>query len=244
MDIPAIQQQILHKAMISPTPQRYRDLRPEQTANDLYNYHLRSLCTQGLLHKATEGYTLTFSGKQFVEEKLPLGTLRPVADTFKVYAHAIIINKHNPRQVLSRQRLREPFYGDRGIHGVSVRRGETTFVAVQRHHQERLDILLNPEHSRLHGIVRKINTLPDGTLFSDMIHYLFICSDYQGDPQFIAPTARGISWRAITKAVKDEQGSPTPLVALATLLQHIAQNTLTPQTFIHDEEQPVLQASA
>lgn len=236
MQLHDIQKEILHKLMLSSENRRYRDLRVNDIENDLFNYHLKTLVQKGLVEKSAATYKLTRDGEFLVEEVLALGYLRPAADKFRLYAHAIILDCNHATRVISRQRLRKPFIGDRGIHGTSVKQGETCANALVRHYKYHLNIDLLPEKLILHGITRKIDLIDNQKVFGDRIHYIFVCNEFKGVPDFSLETAKGLEWRNIDEAIKDEEKSATQIKTLIQILKKIQDKSLKPETFLHTEE--------
>ena len=88
---------------------RYGELKPEDVANDLFNYHLQFLVKKCLVDKLGDGYKLSVSGVKHVADEYPLNPQGEVANLFKMNAITIISrNTKNGIEILNKVRGRSP----------------------------------------------------------------------------------------------------------------------------------------
>ena len=115
----------------------FTSMKPPETENDQYNYHLKHLIKQQLVQKEGSSYSLTVKGKKFISNLDVFGQMQQF---FKVSVALFVIrnNPDNPqaKQMLIQKRLRHPFYGD--IHGLAgkIRLGEKIIDCAKRKLEE------------------------------------------------------------------------------------------------------------
>lgn len=224
MDIHFIQEQILKKLIGSSEGLTYGQLRVRSIENDLFNYHLKVLVKQSLVEKREAKYTLSSKGKQFTEEVFPVGVIRPKADLFKLYSHGIVIRKDShDLQILNRKRTKQPFYGDKGILGESVRKGQDVKSALSVRLKSQAGVLVDPQDMKLAGVLRKITHDQDDTLFSDFIFNIFFCLDYTGKLDNSLDNGN-VFWVGIDEAIKNEESSGHPFPSLVKILKVLKNN--------------------
>jgi len=149
MKLQPIQIQILTKLRHAPSGLRYRDMRPAEVENDLYNYHLQHLAKQQLIAKEGEYYHLSSFGKEQLIEISPLAAQHETNHKFKLAALCLVFNQG---KVLYQIRGHHPFMGHKEIIGGSIMRGEPAIQAASRRLQEESG--LEAEFT-LFGLLRK-----------------------------------------------------------------------------------------
>lgn len=212
-------------------------LRLREIENDLFNYHLERLVKLGLVLKNDNGYKLSLKGMQLTEEKYPIGVIRHKADTFKLYSHGIVIRKDSKDlQILNRIRTKNPFYGDKGLIGASVRKGESSKKALQLRLKSQAGILVPLKQMKNVGTLRKINYVESGELFLDFIFNFYVCYGYEGDVDFSLDN-NNVLWQTIDQAIENELSSSTPIDYLELLLRKLKEDkTLSNFVPIYTEE--------
>jgi hypothetical protein len=228
MEIHYIQEKILKTLMLSKQPLRYGEIRLREVPNDLFNYHLQSLIKKELLIKDDGLYSLSGLGKRFVEEDLALGEKRLKAEKFRIYVHAIILADQK-KMIISRKRRRQPFMGDQGIHGISLRPGIAFTESIKNFYQENLNITVTDFH--LYAISRKIRWFK-GNVFSDTLHYIYVCKGYEGTPVFDSSTKQNFTWRKLDAAIQDERNTISPITSIIQILKLLKSGEITEQTFL------------
>ncbi len=79
----------------------------------------------GSVIKKDELYFLTDNGKKYVEDIQPLDPLGNISELFRVNVLCGVIRKNKGKiEILNQFRKRHPYYGDIGIIGGVVRKGE------------------------------------------------------------------------------------------------------------------------
>jgi hypothetical protein len=232
MEIHQLQEKILRRLMKSKQPLRYGEIRIRDIPNDQFNYHLQTLKKKGFIQKDEGKYALSKYGQKVVEEILALGEIRPKADKFRFYVHAIVVSKDG-RHVISRERKRHPFFGDRGIHGISIRHGIGIEQSIIEFYKSNLSIeIQNIQHC---GFARKTRIFED-KIFSDTLHYICVCDKFFNEPNFDKEKSHTLSWRKISSAIQDETNTQTPIKPLIQILKHIEKDTLASDIFLREEE--------
>ena len=165
--------------LLSALSLRYTEARPLDTPNDLYNYHLQFLVKKGLVKKEKNKYSLTAAGIKYVAETRPLSPSGIEPDRFKVNVWTIVFKKEKGKlMVLNQLRRRHPFYGETGIMGGSVKKGESIAMAAKRKLREETGLEAD---FKLVGVVRKMIFQNGNELFSDILFYVCISHTSSGD---------------------------------------------------------------
>jgi predicted transcriptional regulator len=216
-----IQDQILTNLLTASRSLRYSEIKPYNTNNDLYNYHLKELLKKGLVEKDDSNYRLSKKGWLYVESIKPLRRLGDTADRFKLYSLAILFKKDsNNALIWNRVRNRHPFYGDKGISGASVKNGETTKSALVRRLEVQTSLIVSEDVLNHALTIRKMNFLRDGDLFSDITYFIYIISEYKGE--LIERSEYGENmWVTLEDAIENEHNSKTQLKSLIEFLGEI-----------------------
>lgn len=226
MELHFIQEQIIKKLIGAETFAKYSELRVEGIENDLFNYHLQKLVALGFIDKSELGYRLSAEGTRLTEDTLPLGVIRQKADTFKLYSHGIVIRKDcNDLQILNRKRSKQPFYGDKGILGESVRKGQDVKTALSTRLLAQAGVLVDPKDMKFAGILRKITNDKEGNLFSDFIFYIHFCLDYTNELD-AALDDGNVFWVDIDQAIQNEKDSHHPFPSLIEILKELKLNPM------------------
>jgi 8-oxo-dGTP pyrophosphatase MutT (NUDIX family) len=174
---------------------RYRDMRPTDIENDLYNYHLRYLTRQGLVEKRAGKYRLNETGKKHLVELNPY----PESNRFKMAALCLVVADG---QVLYQERIRQPFAGQKGLIGGGIQRGEPAVAAAKRRLQEEAGL---KAHFTLLGLLRKMRFDSRDELYTDILFHVCIAQKTTGD--LIEENEFGKQfWLSISEASQLERG--------------------------------------
>jgi ADP-ribose pyrophosphatase YjhB (NUDIX family) len=216
-----IQKEILTR-LLSQKDARYRDLHPESVANDLFNYHLQFLVKKGLIKKSKNTYSLSDKGIRFVAEENPLGPTGKIADKFKLNVLTVLV-KHEGKKifVLNQLRKRQPSYGNIGVMGGTLKKGEKITDAAKRKLEEETG--LKAEFDFL-GVERRKILDKQGDAISDMFFY--ICLSEHSTGKLISKTLYGENmWVLIDEAILNELEQPAPILKIVNILQAIRAGT-------------------
>lgn len=219
MQLHYLQEQILKKLIGTKERALYSELRIQNIENDLFNYHLQKLVKLKLVDKTDDGYSLSLEGKRVTEDINPLGVIRDKADTFKLYSHGIVMNNSNGTlEILNRRRTKQPFFGDKGILGESVKKGQDVKSALSDRLLSQTGIIVDPTDMKLAGVIRKITYDQKGELFSDFIFYIFFCLKFNGELDQSLDN-NNVFWVSIDEAIQNEEHSQHPFPSLVKILK-------------------------
>lgn len=210
---------------------RYSDMRPTDTPNDLYNYHLKQLISKNLVTKTATGYQLASHG------------LRHVADVHHTSDQSNRLFKMNVITIVSRiidgqpmilnqVRTSNPSYGKVGVMGGTVVKGEPLLAAASRKLQEETGLAAE---FRLVGWERRCLYKHD-TLFSDVIFPLTYTDISTGEP---IDTDYGHNlWVPIEEAIRHEADPSDSITGIVTVLEAVQDGTIDElPMFFHETEQ-------
>jgi predicted transcriptional regulator len=233
MQLHTIQQKILINILTSENGLRYRDLKPENVENDLFNYHLQKLVENGLLCKEKYLYSLTEYGKYFIEEISPINPLGNVADRFKVAVLVCLLDTSTkPTKILYQIRKRQPLYGEKQIIGGPVKKGELLIEAAERKLMEETKLTANLVQV---GTIRKIRYVEKGNLFSDIFYHIFLSQDFKGNLEVKNEFGENY-WIGIDEAKQIEKTSSQGSKTLLKLYDRLQKDINFPLEYFFAEE--------
>lgn len=200
---------------------RYAQLKPAaDIPNDLYNYHLKKLVTDGLVEKSNNGYRLSPTGKRHVAD------VHHTSDQddrlFKFNVLLVVTRVINDKlHILNQRRTSQPSYGIIGIPGGTVLKSEPLLDGAHRKlHQE----------TGLDGTFTYVGTerriFYQGTsLFSDVLFPICLCENATGEP---LTTEFGENfWVTIDEAIINDSRQQDHIVSIPRVLQALANDTLS-----------------
>ncbi|QHN42618.1 NUDIX domain-containing protein [Candidatus Mycosynbacter amalyticus] len=209
---------------------RYAKLKPDaEIPNDLYNYHLRKLVSDGIVEKTHQGYTLSEQGR------------RHVADTHHTSDQGDRLFKYNVLLVVAREidgilhilnqrRTAQPSYGIVGIPGGTILKSEPLLEGAARKLMQ---------ETGLTGTFRYIGTerrifYRDAQLFSDVLFPFCLCTDASGEP---TSTEFGDNfWVPIDEALANDSRPNDHIDFIPKTLAALRDDTLeTLQGFYHEQ---------
>lgn len=213
-----IQRHILTKLLRSSEPMRYREMKPDDVENDLYNYHLQFLVKKGLVEKVESKYTLSDYGKKFVVEINPIDAKGQLQEKFKVNVLANLIKVEGSKiLVLNQIRKRHPFYGQHTTVGGNLHKGESITNAAARNLFEKTG--LTAEFT-LVGNVRRAIFESDKNVFNDMIFYICVSDKFEG--KLISENEYGENyWDTIENTIQKLSDFAVPFEPLINMFKDI-----------------------
>ncbi len=228
-----IKQQILTKLSLHKSL-RYSEIKPKETENDLFNYHLQHLVRIGLVQKENGRYSLSETGIKYVHSEQMLGIFHPVPDVFKLTVLMILFDPAKSA-VLAQKRGRKPHYGSWGIIGGVVHHGESIVKAASRVFSDETGLSAK---FRIIGIIRNVKIYKN-ELFSDSIFYICASDSFTG--QLKTETEHGVHrWIPITRAIANEENSPQRMSGLVDILNAIKDENSILIEFTHRDERTKL----
>lgn len=210
---------------------RYSDMRPADTPNDLYNYHLKQLLAKKLVIKNTAGYQLAPQGLQHVAD------VHHTSDQsnrlFKMNVITIVSRVIDGQlMILNQVRGSNPSYGKVGVMGGTVIKGEALLAAASRKLHEETGLT-----AELHlvGWERRL-LYKRGTLFSDVLFPITYTNLSDGEP---VDTEYGHNlWVPIEQAIQHETDPFDSITSIVTVLEAVRDGTISSlPMFFNETEQ-------
>lgn len=198
---------------------RYSDMRPSDTPNDLYNYHLKHLIKKGLVAKTTHGYHLTAEGQRHVADVHHTGDQSN--RLFKINVITIVSRRtSNGIEILNQVRGSQPSFGKVGVMGGTIVKGEPLLQAASRKLKDETGL---DATFRLIGHERRM-THEGGQLFSDVLFPICYADSHAG---ILIDTEYGHNfWVPIETAITNENDPHDSIASITTVLEAIATGAL------------------
>ncbi len=228
MNLPDTQNYIISK-LKNAGSLRYRDLKPEHTPNDLFNYHLQSLVSKNIVDKVTDGYTLSESGKAYVADVYH--TSDPQMNRlFKINVITIVSRVNDGAiEILSQRRNSQPSFGIVDVMGGTIVKGEDLLEGARRKLADETGLQAD---FRLLGIERR-RLYTEGELFSDVLFPICYADNHQGTP---VVTEYGENfWVLIDEAIKNATRPFDNIPSIITCLEAIRDGTLGSLALFYNE---------
>lgn len=238
MSLHIIQLHILSKVLASEKGIKFSEGKPPDIENDLYNYHLKQLLREGLIQKSSTLYTLSDEGKRLVGENMPLDPVGNRTELFRVNTLMIALRKNKGQlEVLDQQRKRHPYFGDRGVPGGGIKKGELATDAANR--KLKMETGLEGEFKVL-GILRRLRYTPDQKLVSDVIYHVCITEGPRGELQ--EDNFYGINrWVSIDEAIRLQEGFSQSSPKLQEIIRLLKTTAPKDIPFFFYEEKKVIE---
>ncbi|MFZ1301623.1 MAG: NUDIX hydrolase [Candidatus Microsaccharimonas sp.] len=219
MALPEIQNHIISK-LKNADVLRYRDLKPDNTANDLFNYHLKALTQKGFVQKNDAGYTLSESGQAYVADVYH--TSDPQLNRlFKINVITIVSRVVNGElEIATQRRNSQPSHGLVDVMGGTILKGEDLLAGATRKLKDETGLqatftLLGFEKRRLYK---------KGELFSDVLFPICYADAYSGE---LISTEFGENfWLPIEQAIKNSDRPFDNIQAIKPCLEAISNGTI------------------
>lgn len=228
MPSPSVQDYIIAKLKNADTL-RYRDLRPVETPNDLFNYHLKMLVTKGVVAKQPGGYSLSAKGHEYVADAYH--TSDQANRLFKVNVITIVSRVHDGQlEILTQERRSQPSFGLVGVMGGTILKGEMLTAGASRKLQQETGLAAT---FHLVGFERR-HLYKNNKLFSDVLFPICYADTYSGD--LLEETEFGRNyWEAIDQAIINDTRPFDSIPAIPKVLQAIKSGGIDTLPLFYDE---------
>ena len=209
---------------------RYSQLKPSsEVPNDLYNYHLKKLLSDGIVEKLDTGYRLSAQGKRHVADTHH--TSDQSDRLFKFNALLIVAKEIDGElYVLNQRRTSQPSYGIVGIPGGTILKSEPLLEGATRKLRQETGL---EGKFRYLGTERRI-LYKNEQLFSDVLFPFCLCRTPMGDPLM---TEFGENfWTPIDQAIRNDTRPDDRIEYIPKVLQALRDGTLEQlQGFYHEQ---------
>lgn len=208
---------------------RYRDLKPVDAPNDLFNYHLKRLITRQLIDKRPEGYSLSAKGREYVADVYH--TSDQANRLFKMNVITIVSRMHDGKlQILTQIRHSQPSYGQVGVMGGTIIKGESFVAGATR--KLRQETGLSAEF-QLVGFERR-QLYKSDKLFSDVLFPICYARESTGELREITEFGHNY-WEDIDQAIKNDTRLFDSIQAIPKVLKAIKEGAITTLPFFCEE---------
>lgn len=208
---------------------RYSRLRPVNTPNDLFNYHLKMLVSKSLVSKTARGYSLSKEGQKYVADIHH--TSDQSSRLFKINVITIVSRIQGDKtEILTQTRRSQPSYGMVGVMGGTILKGESFTEGARRKLKQETGL---DAEFKLVGIERR-RLYKDNELFSDVLFPICYASSSSGT--LLAATSFGENyWVPIKQAILNDSRPFDSIQAIPKVLEAIKNNSVTTLPFFCDE---------
>lgn len=208
---------------------RYRDLRPSDTPNDLFNYHLKMLISRKIVEKDTQGYRLSAKGHEYVADVFHSSD--QANRLFKLNVITIVSRMGNEGlEILTQERHSQPSYGHVGVMGGTILKGESFTEGAKRKLLQETGL---SAEFKLLGIERR-QLYKNNKLFSDVLFPICYADSYEGDLEEMTEFGRNY-WEKIDPAIINDTREFDSIQAVATVLKALRDDTIDSLPFFCDE---------
>lgn len=207
---------------------RYRDMRPDDMANDLYNYHLRALLRLDLVEKASQGYRLSASGRRYVADMHHTSDVHQ--RLFKINV-ILIVARTTPTgiEILNQHRTAQPSYGKIGVPGGTIVKGEPLLEGATRKLREETGLSATFRHICQE---RRMQYHED-ELFSDILFP--VCYADTASGKLVTTDYGEAFWCPIDQAIDHESDPHDSIESIRTVLAAIRDGSLETLPFSYRE---------
>jgi len=208
---------------------RYRDLRPEDTANDLFNYHLKMLIGRQLVEKTRDGYRLSDEGHKYVADIYH--TSDQANRLFKVNVITIVSRiERGEIQILTQLRRSQPSYGHVGVMGGTIMKGESFVEGACRKLRQESGL---SAYFRVVGLERR-QLIKSNQLFSDVLFPICYADNSTGILEKETEFGHNY-WEDIDQAILNDTRSFDSIQAIPRVLRAVKEGTIDSLSFFCDE---------
>lgn len=199
---------------------RYRDLKPSETPNDLFNYHLKALITKGVISKAEGGYLLSPKGHEYVADVFH--TNDQANRLFKINVITIVSRYVNGEiQILNQERRAQPSYGVVGVMGGTILKGESVADGATRKLRQETGLEAS---FRVVGFERR-RLYKNNKLFSDVLFPIAYAASYTGTLEEETEFGRNF-WVPIGEAIRNDTREYDSISAIPKVLHALQDSKL------------------
>lgn len=211
---------------------RYSDLKDDNIANDLFNYHLQFLVKKEFVDRYDDGYSLSQTGVKYVADPVSEPEKNIFQHLFKVNVITIVSRIRDGKiEILNQRRKSNPSYGIIGVMGGVVLKGESIVDAATR----KLNIETGLDATfRLIGTERRI-MYKNGKIFSDIFFPITYSDSYTGE--LAKHTEYGDNvWVTIDQAIKNDNRGFDSIPAISKVLKAIKNGSISTMPCFYTEE--------
>ena len=207
---------------------RYRDMRPKDTPNDLYNYHLKALIVKKIVTKTAAGYSLSPHGERHVADVHH--TSDQANRLFKINVITIVTRTRDGKiEVLNQRRHAQPSFGKVGVMGGTILKGEPVLLGAQRKLREETGLTAE---FRMVGQERRM-LYRDHELFSDVLFPICYADAYEGQE---TDTEFGENfWVPIDEAIAHEKDPHDSIAAISKTLEAVREGAIDTLPLFYQE---------
>jgi len=228
MNLPDTQNYIISK-LKNAGSLRYRDLKPEDTPNDLFNYHLKSLVSKEIVTKVPGGYSLSNTGQAYVADVYH--TSDPQFNRlFKVNVITIVSRTNNgTTEILTQRRNSQPSHGLVDVMGGTIIKGEDMLEGACRKLESETGLRAD---FKLLGIERR-RLYKSDELFSDVIFPICYADNHRGE---LISTEYGENfWVPIDEAIQNATRPFDNIPSIITCLKAIRDDSVDSLALFYNE---------
>lgn len=208
---------------------RYRDLKPPEIPNDLFNYHLKMLVAKGLVDKKPHGYSLSTRGLEYVADVYH--TSDQANRLFKINVITIVSRVHDGRsEILTQERHSQPSYGLVGVMGGTIVKGESMADGATRKLKQETGLTAE---FRVVGFEKR-QLYKNNKLFSDVLFPICYADTYSGELLEMTEFGRNY-WEEIDQAIANDTRSFDTISAIPKALQAIKDGFIDTMPLFYDE---------
>lgn len=208
---------------------RYRDLRPVETPNDLFNYHLKALVSKGVVDKKSDGYSLSHKGHEYVADVYH--TSDQANRLFKINVITIVSRMADRGlEILTQERHSQPSFGLVGVMGGTILKGEALTEGASRKLEQETGLVAE---FRLVGFERR-RLYKNNKLFSDVLFPICYADTYDGE--LIETTDFGWNyWEKIDQAIVNDTRPFDTIPAIPKVLRVVKDGSINNLPLFYDE---------
>lgn len=172
-DVHEVQMKILREMLFAPKSTFASLQKATGLTSDHANFHIKKLVGVGYVEKTEDGYILTRDGKEYAN--------RMDTDEMKIEKQpktsVLLVIENDKGEVLSQERLKQPYYGFWGRQSGKMRWGEHLLDAAARELKEETGLTADLQFA---GIYHKMDYLKNGELLEDKYFFVVYGSNPKG----------------------------------------------------------------
>lgn len=169
-----VQMKLLREMLFVPKASFAMLQKASELTSDHANFHIKKLVDVGYIKKTDGGYVLTRDGKEYAN--------RMDTDEMKIEKQpktsVLLVIENDKGEVLSQERLKQPYYGFWGRQSGKMRWGEHLLEAAARELKEETGLTADLQFA---GIYHKMDYLKNGELLEDKYFFVVYGTDLQGE---------------------------------------------------------------
>jgi hypothetical protein len=153
---------------------KYSELKPKNTENDLFNYHLQHLVDQGIVQKVDSLYSFTNYGIELTSIMTEDGLY------FPKFRNQILYYLYNSKEdkLLYNKRIKSPWAGDIMTLSSKVWRGRTVLDTARERYEQKTGFVCD---FKVLGTLRKIIFDKNEELLDDCFYHVVFTDKFKGN---------------------------------------------------------------